>query len=161
MKPYLLIPILLAALVAAPALQKGKADSSQVSQEDDVREAVFRYQFKNIELQFAYHFISVDGKKPSSALLDRFRDDAPPVRSVAECVKVKKPIRGVVSRKDDKPGILFNAGDIKWISPTKADVNGGYECGDACGELSGVYHLSKQDNKWVVVTFDAAGKPGS
>lgn len=160
MKP-LLISFFLATLVAAPAMQKGSADSAQTSQEDDLREAVFRYQFKTVELVFSYHFISIDGKKPSTAFVQRFRDDAPPVESISECVRVKKPMKGVVSRKDDKPGIIFNVGAIKWISAMKADVEGGYECGDACTEQSGVYHASKQGTRWVVGSFDPAGKPAS
>lgn len=160
MKP-LLISFLLAALVAAPGSQKSNGESSQASQEDDVRATVFHYQFKNVELAFAYFFISVDGKKPSSAFLQRFRDEAPPVESISECVRVKKPIRGIVSRKDDKPGIIFNVGNIKWISATKADVAGGFECGDACTNQFGVYHVSRQDNKWVVEAFEVAPKPGT
>jgi hypothetical protein len=157
----LLIPFLLAALAAAPAAQKSDGNSSQASQEDDVRVAVFHYQFKNVELAFAYYFISVDGKKPSSSFLQRFRDEAPPVESISECVRVKKPIRGIVSRKDDKPGIIFNVGSIKWISAIKVDVAGGFECGDACTNQSGVYHVSRQDNKWVVESFEVAAKSGS
>lgn len=160
MKPFL-IPILLATLVATPAAQKGGDTSSQASQEDDVREAVFHYQFKNVQLVVDYHFISIDGKKPSSAFVQRFRDEAPPVESISECVRVKKPMRGFVSRKDDKPGIIFNVGAIRWTSPTKADVTGGFDCGDACTNQSGTYHVSRQGGRWVVESFDAAGKPGS
>ncbi len=160
MKPFL-IAILLATFTVAPAAQKSSGNSSQTSQEDDVREAVFHFQFKNIQLAVEYHFISIDGKKPSSAFVQRFRDEAPPVESISECVRVKKPIRGFVNRKDDKPGIIFNVGAIKWTSPTKADVTGGFDCGDACTNQSGIYHVSRPDNRWVVESFDAAGKPGS
>jgi hypothetical protein len=160
MMKAILIPVLMAALVAAPSLQKG-GEPSRADQEDNLREAVFHYQFKSFELLVAYHFISVNGKNPSAAMLQRFHGEQPPVLPVSEAEKVKKPMKLVQNRNDYKQGVLFNQGQIKWISDTKADVDGSFECGDICDEATGVYHASRQDNKWVVDSFDvtpAAGK---
>jgi hypothetical protein len=155
----LLISVLLAAVVAAPAPQKGSDETSRAAQEDVIREAVFRYQFKNLDLLVAYHFISVNGKNPSPALVQRFHDANPPVLPVSESERIKKPMRAVQNRRDYKQGVLFNLGQIKWISDTTVNVDGGFECGDMCDEYSGVYHVSKHENKWVVDSFDAATKP--
>ncbi len=152
----LLISILMAAFVAAPALQKSTNEPSRADQEDSIRETVFRYQFKNFDLLVAYHFISVNGKNPSSAMLERFHGAQPPVLSVSESERLKRPMKLIQNRNDYKQGALFNQGQIKWISDTKADVDGGFECGDICDEASGVYHVSRQEGKWVVDSFDAA-----
>jgi hypothetical protein len=162
MMKALLISVLMAAFVTAPALQKNAGDPPRSEQEDSIREAVFRYQFKNFELLVAYRFISVYGKNPSAAMLQRFHGEQPPVLPVSDAERVKKPIKLIQNRNDYKQGVLFNQGQIKWIADTKADVDGSFECGDICDEASGVYHASRQDNKWVVDSFDAApaaGKP--
>jgi hypothetical protein len=160
MKPFLTL-LLLAALAAAPAAQKNPSDPARLSREDDVREAVLRYQFKAINLLVAFHFIAVDEKNPSDAFLLRFEDDAPPVRPLSEARVVKKPMRSVIDRKTSKEGAIFRVGSIKWISDVKADVQGGYECGDSCDEKSGVFHVTRQGDRWVVEAFDPAGKPKS
>jgi hypothetical protein len=155
----ILISVLMAAFVAAPMVQKG-GEPSRADQEDNLREAVFHYQFKSFELLVAYHFISVNGKNPSAAMLQRFHGEQPPVLPVSECEKLKKPMKLVQNRNDYKQGVLFNQGQIKWISDTKADVDGSFECGDICDEATGVYHASRQDNKWVVDSFDVAPAAG-
>jgi hypothetical protein len=103
----------------------------------------------------------VDDKNPSDAFLLRFQDDDPPVRPVSEARIVRKPMRGVIDRKTSKEGAIFRVGSIKWISDMKADVDGGYQCGDSCDEKSGVFHVSKQGDHWVVDSFDPASKPNS
>jgi hypothetical protein len=156
MMKAILISVLMAAFVAAPALQKNAGDSPRSEQEDNIREVVFRYQFKNFDLLVAYHFISVYGKNPSAAMLQRFHGEQPPVLPVSESERLKKPMKLIQNRNDYKQGALFNQGQIKWISDTKADVDGNLECGDICDEVSGVYHASRQENKWAVDSFDAA-----
>ena len=152
----ILISILLAAVFVTPASQKNSGEPSRVDQEDSVREAVYRYQFKNFDLLVAYHFISVNGKNPSAAVLQRFHGEEPPVLPVSDSEKLKKPMKLIQNRNDYKQGVLFNQGQIKWVSDTKADIDGGFECGDICDEASGVYHASRVENKWVVDSFDAA-----
>jgi hypothetical protein len=156
----ILISVLMAAFVAAPALQKSAGEPSRSDQEDNIREAVFRYQFKSFDLLVAYHFISVNGKNPSAAMLQRFHGEQPPVLPVSEAEKIKKPMKLIQNRNDYKQGVLFNQGQVKWISDTKVDVDGGFECGDICDEGSGVYHTTRQENKWVVDSFDAASAAG-
>jgi len=152
----ILISILMAAAVVSPALQKNSGEAPRAEQEDNIREAVFRYQFKNFDLLVAYHFISVYGKNPQASMLQRFHGEQPPVLPLSDSEKIKKPMKLIQNRNDYKQGALFNQGQIKWISDTRADVDGGFECGDICDEASGVYHASRQENKWVIDSFDAA-----
>lgn len=155
----LLISVLLAAMAVAPAPQKNSNEPSRAAQEDDIREAVYKYQIKNFDLIVAYHFIAVNGKNPPAAVLQRLHGLQPPVLPVSEAEKIKKPMRQIQNRNDFKQGALFNQGQIKWISDTKADVEGGFECGDICDEASGVFHVSRTENKWVVDSFDAVAPP--
>jgi len=156
MRRLLVLGLILAASVAAKTAPKGAGNASQPARDDDVREAVFRYQFRNTGLSVAIHFIAVDGKNPSDAFLKRFRDDDPPVRPISESRVEKKPIRTVVDKKSGQSGIIFRVGTIKWISGEKADVEGSYECGDNCTGAAGVYHAVLQDGHWTVESFDAA-----
>lgn len=160
MKSFLIL-LLLATFAAPPMTQKGESESPRTAQEENIHEAVFRYQFAHVELIFAYHFIAIDGKNPSEEFLQRFRDNDPPVRPISEAERVKKPMKMVVSKDDQKQGVIFYVGPVKWISDTKADVEGRFECGDTCDELSGVYHVSLQDGHWVVASFDSGSKPSS
>lgn len=163
MKPFI-ISLFLAALIAipgSPAPQKGASESPRAAQEDNIREAVIRYQIKKLELVVAYHFIAINGKNPPEAFILRFRDLDPPVRPISESLSVKKPMRAIMSRKDQKQGVIFRVGDIKWISDAKVDVESSLECGDSCDETSGLYHVTSQDGKWVVESFDPAPKKSS
>jgi hypothetical protein len=156
----LLSLVLTASAVALPA-QKAADDSARAGQEDDVREAVFRYQFKNTGLNVSYHFIAIDDKSPSDTFVKRFKDDDPPVRPISESHIEKKPIRTVVSKKNGQNGIIFRVGRVKWVSDVKADVEGSFECGDNCAGASGIYHAAKQDGHWTVESFNAAEKSPS
>jgi hypothetical protein len=156
----ILISVLMAAFVIAPTIQKSGGEASHSDQEDNIREAVFRYQFKSFDLLVAYHFISVNGKNPSAAMLQRLHGEQPPVLSVSDAERIKRPMKLIQNRNDYKQGALFNQGQIKWISDAKVDVDGGFECGDICDEATGVYHASRQENKWVVDSFDAAPAAG-
>ncbi|HEV3218196.1 MAG TPA: hypothetical protein VGZ48_00385 [Candidatus Acidoferrales bacterium] len=158
MRRLIFVSMLLAAAGAALSAQKPADESARAGQEDDVREAVFRYQFKNTGLPAAYHFIAFDEKNPPDAFLKRFRDDDPPVRPISESHIEKKPIRTVVSKKDGQGGIIFNLGHVKWISDVKAEVEGSYDCGDNCEGVSGTYHAVKQDGRWSVESFDTPKK---
>jgi len=158
MRRLIALSLLLAAAATALPAQKAADESARAGQEDDVREAVFRYQFKNTSISAAYHFLAIDDKNPTEAFLKRFKDDDPPVRPLSEARIEKKPIRTVVNKKDDQGGIIFHVGRIKWVSDVKADVEGSYDCGDNCEGASGTYHAVKQDGRWAVDSFDAQVK---
>lgn len=154
--------MLLAALLVpvAGVAQQQPASASSAQQEDDVREAVFRYQFKTLDFQVAFFFISVDNKNPSQAFLDRFRENDPIVRGASDAKFEKKPVQGFVDKHTEKQGIMFRQEAVHWISDTKADVQGGVECGDLCDPATGVYHAERTGGHWDVSSFDAA-KPHS
>lgn len=146
----------LASIVAAPlAFAQKPADSA--TQDDDIREAVFRYQFKAINLQAGSYFLAIDNKNPSDGLLARFRDNLPVVKGVSESRVLKKPVVTIVDKKNEQQGVLFHADRIT-RDAAKAEVEGGYECGDLCEAVHGTYHLVKDAGAWIVQSFDAAPK---
>jgi hypothetical protein len=161
MRQLILFSLLLAAMAAALPAQKAGDESARAAQEDDIRETVFRYQFKNAEISAAYHFIAFEDKSPPETFLRRFKDDDPPVRPLSDARIEKKPIRTVVNKKDEQGGIIFHVGQIKWISDVKADIQGSYDCGDNCEGASGIYHATKQDGRWAVDSFENSKKPSS
>jgi hypothetical protein len=154
--------LVLAALVAplAGSVQQQSAPAASAQQEEDVREAVFRYQFKTLNFQVAFYFISVENKNPSAAFIDRFRENQPIVRAASEAKFEKKPVQGYVDKRTEKQGIMFRQEAIHWASDTQADVPGSVECGDLCDPTTGVYHVAREGDHWNVASFDA-GKPHS
>ncbi|HET9402299.1 MAG TPA: hypothetical protein VFO34_15250 [Candidatus Acidoferrales bacterium] len=149
--------LLVASLVAIPTAYGQKAADSG-AQDDAIREAVFRYQFRAINLQAGTYFLAVDGKNPSDALLARFRDNLPVVKGVSDSRVLKKPVVTIVDKKNEQQGVLFHADRLTLSGGDKADAEGGYECGDLCEVVRGTYHLVKDADGWVVKSFDASPK---
>ena len=148
--------LLLCGLAVLPAIAQKSADSN--TQDDDIREAVFRYQFKAINLQAGSYFLAVDNKNPSDALLGRFRDNLPVVKGVSDSRVLKKPVVTIVDKKNEQQGVIFHADHIT-LAGDKADVDGGYECGDLCDVVHGTYHVVKDAGAWIVQGFDSTKKP--
>ena len=98
MKPLILA--LFATTLLAPAVRPQK-DTHQTnsSKDDDVREAVFRYEFKAVNRQADFYFIGVDNKNPSEEFLARFRDDVPLVRPISDARHEKSPCPLSLTRK--------------------------------------------------------------
>jgi|ERR1700683_2092995 len=152
-----LILALLATTLLVPAARSQKdTHLTNSSKDDDVREAVFRYEFKAVNRQADFYFIGVDNKNPSEEFLARFRDDVPLVRPISDARHEKKPVPTIVDKKTDKDGIIFRVGAVRWTSDTHADVEGGYECGDLCDATEGSYSLTLQGGHWVVDSFTPA-----
>ena len=145
---------------SAGMAQQSAAPAAGAQQDEDVREAVFRYQFKTLDFQVAFYFISVDNKNPTPAFLDRFRENQPAVRGVSDAKFEKKPIPGYVDKHSEKQGVMFRQEAIHWVSDTQADVQGSVECGDLCNPASGVYHVARSGDHWSVASFDPS-KPHS
>ena len=135
-------------------------ESSQLSVEDSIREAVFRHQFEynaSGQQQTAQiYFISVmtlddstgywKNGDPSDALLKQFTDNVPPVKPFSKCTY---SISGVFDKESGERGLLFQVGEIKWNTNDQVQVEGGYyEAGlSASGNT---YYLKYMDKQWTV-----------
>ena len=130
------------------------ADQARQLQEEDIREAVFRWQFDNNvsgqQKRAKVYFLAVGEKSgdPSDELLKRFADHQPPVRKRSACTADAG--KGVLDKRTGEQGLLFRVTNIKWKSDTEVEVEGGYyEAGlSASGNL---YTLKKEQGKWKVV----------
>jgi hypothetical protein len=119
-------------------------------QEQDIAEAVFRYQFAHNasgrQQHAAVYFLSLRYRSPSKEFMQRFASNTPRVSTVSECTE-DDDIRDLHT---DAHGILFRITDIKWVTPTRVEISGGYNEGrfSASGDT---YYIEKRDGKWIVV----------
>jgi hypothetical protein len=120
------------------------------SDEDDIREAVFRYQFQHNasgqQRKAEVYFLS--SKDLSDEFMSRFRDNKPPVKRSSQVTPRK--FDGVKDKVSGKSGLIFYVGSIDWVGENEAKVEGGYF--EASLSASGnVYELRRESGKWIVV----------
>jgi hypothetical protein len=119
-------------------------------QEEDIAEAVFRYQFlhnaSGRQQSAEVYFLSLRYRNPSEEFMQRFAGNTPVISTVSECTE-DDDIRDLHT---DARGILFRITTIKWITPSRVEVSGGYD--EVRLSSSGdTYYVEKRDGKWVVV----------
>jgi hypothetical protein len=134
-----------------------KARRVRLAQEDDIREAVFRYQFKHdpsgLQEDAKVFFIEVGGKDPSSRFLGRFRGSKPPVKKRSRS-RISRRRAGfswiwVEDKQSGKPGIIFSVDSIKWRPRSEAMAKGGWFASGR-GAADYEYSLVREKGKWVV-----------
>jgi hypothetical protein len=160
----LLVPVLYSFALS----QQQAAKNDLANQDNAVREATIRYQIlvwskdgdkaereakdtneKSIAMQLnaRIYFISINGKDPNDDFLNRFHDIPGTVKKASAAKSSSQDF--VVDRETGRPGIVFKSGEIKWISPSKAEVRGGYYCGSLCA-AGQIFELNKDGDKWKV-----------
>jgi len=129
------------------------ADNQRLSQEDDIREAVFRYQFEHNasaqQTNSKVYFLGVAGKSgdPSEELIKRLAGHKPPVRKASASHYVKG--KGILDKKTGEQGLAFSINSIKWVSDSEVEADGGYYEAEKSSSAN-VYTLKKQNGKWHV-----------
>jgi hypothetical protein len=129
-----------------------RTDATRLHEEDDVREAVFRYQFEHNssgqQKRASVYCLSIgENTDPSDEFIKRFANHSPPVRKISGCNV--GPYDGVVDKLTHKLGLVFRVSSINWISGTEVEATGGYyEAGlSASGDT---YTVRKRLGKWRV-----------
>jgi hypothetical protein len=127
-------------------------------QENDIREAVFRYQFEhNVSGQKGHaheYYLSITevgssfGRDLPGSFMKRFVGHRPPVRKFSDC-RITSDGR-VVSKHSGRTGLLFMTGRITWLSDTTVTVNGGYYEGNV-GSSGSPYTVANEAGAWRVV----------
>jgi hypothetical protein len=159
---------MMAVVLALSFFVFGGAQKHTQAEEDDIHEAVLRYQIdrwygdektdkaekpsapeeREIEnrLKPLIVHISVNGKDPSPEFLARFKDSKRLIRPASEANREAMGKRSLMPSGK----IIFSSGKIKWLSSANVKVDGGYYCGPLCasGEM---FELRKRDGKWQVV----------
>ena len=129
------------------------ADDALQSREDDVREAVFRWQIaqhdSGQQTEPRIFFLQVGEKDgdPTDEFIKRFADIKPPVQKGSDCsVSVST---GALDKKTGKRGLIFRVRSIVWKSDTEAEVKGGYYEGGRSAS-GNTFTLKKEKDKWKV-----------
>jgi hypothetical protein len=135
-------------LLLAVASVSLAADTTRLTQEDDIRETVFRYQFDHnasgLQKSAKGYFLAIGekGVDPSAEFMKRFAHHNPPVH------------KGSAWRTGNK-GLFFRVTSIAWISDTEVEVVGGYYEGNVSSS-GNTYTVKKDTGKWQV-TNDKMG----
>jgi hypothetical protein len=148
------LAVLLALQFAGCAVFKASHNVSG-KYKDDIREAVFRYQFEHngLELQgeqWVYFLAYKDDgwKSPSPEFMKRFAGLKPPVKPVSDADI--EPGSGTVRDKVMLyKGIIFYIGTMEWVDENMAKVEGGYYMGNE-GSRGNSYYVERQGDSWVV-----------
>lgn len=151
-----LVSFAMACTRTSPSLLPSRVVPDRQVQEEDIRESVFRYQIAHWYSNEEAHafFLSMDGKDPPQAFVQRFAGHIPQVKESSRSYFRKSPFPGWL--RDKESGLkaaLLSVGAISWLSPNLVEVEGGIYCGGLCG-ASGSYHLERQSGKWVVKNFE-------
>lgn len=135
----------------------GQAQASHYPVEDDIREAVFRYQFHDgrsgQQEKLMVYCLSMGDlsagheSDPSDAFIYRFRHHRPPVRKQSECTM--DVLQGVKDARIGLPGLLFYVANIRWLSNSKAEVTGGYYS-DGLSASGNTYTVVQRHGAWTV-----------
>jgi hypothetical protein len=130
------------------------SDTARENQTNDIREAVFRWQFDNnasgqqTNAQVYFLEIGTNGGDPADEFMKRFAEHKPPVRKKSEC---SADIRnGVLDKKTGEHGLIFRVWSIKWNSDTEVEARGGYYEGGRSAS-SNIYTLKLEKSKWKVI----------
>ena len=135
------------------------SNTPRENEEDDIREAVLRYQFDHngsaLQRGAKVYFIQVGQgyADPSDVFLKRFAAHRPPVRS-RSALQSGARMR-ILEKVTGEEGLLFTAGRVRWISDKKVEVDGGYNESDLSASCN-IYTVKKRNGKWTV-TKDKLG----
>ena len=120
---------------------------------DDIREAVFRYQFEHnasgLQKKAACYFLEIDRKDPAAEFLKRFEGHTPPVKPASACVR--SAAEGVKDKETGGRGLVFRQATIRWINDNEVEVEGGYYEGGLSAS-GNTYKAGRKDGKWVVAS---------
>ncbi|HWC18061.1 MAG TPA: hypothetical protein VG498_13660 [Terriglobales bacterium] len=140
-------------LVFTSACSSPLSKADRLSQEDDIREAIFRYQFNHNasgqQKNASFYCLSVgeNHNDPTDELLKRFADHKPPVRKVSDCQV--HPFTGVSDNRTGTRGLILRVSGITWISDKKVKAEGGYYEG-SLSSSGNTYTVIKEHGKWTV-----------
>ncbi len=149
-----LVALILLFLVASACW--GAKSVNREKAEDDIREAVFRYQFTDSSWckPAQVYFLSVNNNDPGKAVIKRFQGHRPEVKPLSKCRIDKVWVRGrlpesVMDRETGGRGLIFKASAIKWLNSSKVEVVGGYFA-DGLNSSRSTYTIELEKGHWGV-----------
>jgi len=140
-------------VVAQPAPHTSETDQNLHRQEDDIREAIFRYRI-GAKQSTSSIFLRIDGKDPSDEFMVRFLNSKLHVKKASGSYFKKDPFPGYLcDRTTGKEAIEYSVGSIRWIDDERVEVQGGMYCGGLCAD-AGTYRVTKKNDYWTVEKYD-------
>lgn len=137
--------------VLAVFLSAGQAPngitSNAATKEDDIREAVLRFQIRNHDKTARICFVRIKSGDPSASFLARFSGSERPVKNRSEARIDSSGL--VVDKNTGTRGVILAQDEIRRIDENALEVNGNYLCGSLCG-AGGTYQLRREGEHWVV-----------
>jgi len=125
--------------------------AKRAAREDDIREAIFRFELKD---RTSIIFLDIDHQDPSDTFMKRFSDVKLPIKKLSAIAKPNgRSQRWIYDRSSGKSGVALWVGKLTWISELNVVVDGGYYCGSLCAGR-GDFYLTFKDGRWVVDKFD-------
>jgi putative hemolysin len=134
------------------------------AQEDQIREAVFRYQFQHnrsgISIPASAYCLTLGEYRipydvtndPSDEFIRRFEGHVPAVKKGSECYFERRRgqlYTGVIDRETGEPALVFRVESVKWVNNQAVVVEGGYNS-NLLSASGNVYELTREEGKWVV-----------
>lgn len=93
-------------------------------------------------------FQNPDGSRldPSDAAISRMHAAGIPARKVSESTTDEHTI--VIDKATGKPGVIYYAGVVRWLSNSKVEVITGSTCASLGGGFT-VFIMKKKDGRWM------------
>lgn len=140
--------LILSLIFAQTIRPDAKADA-----EDEIREAVFRYQFDQDATQqkpiTKIYFIAIENKDPDEPFLKRFAGSTPIVKKASQSGYSKNGVDSVIDKTTGEAGVIFGVGKINWINENEVEVKASYHVANLfAGGCN--YRVARQDTAWVV-----------
>jgi hypothetical protein len=140
-------------ILALICLQTDKPSSKTVA-ENDIREAVFRYQFDHDATQqktyTKVYFISIENEKdPDDEFLRRFAGNTPMVKKKSQAVGDNKGTGGVIDHETRGSGIIYRITQLKWVNENEVEVEADFHV--AMLFAGGCkYRVRRENNQWLI-----------
>jgi hypothetical protein len=134
----------------ANGAQRAVALKLTSTEAEDIREAVFSYQFghNGSSLQFSakvFYLTVGDREDPTDALITRFKGHTPPVKKLSLWTWRSEAIDKASAGR----WLIFTASTIKRLTRNKVIVDGGYYEG-VLSSSGNIYTVERIRGKWVV-----------
>ncbi len=145
------LSLIIAGILAVSCQREIPHEPNPSAAENDIREAVFRYQFKHNksggQQSVDYYFLDLGPEGATPEFMARFDGHSPTVLPVSKATA--SPSEGVSHKDHGGRGLILKVGAIQWIDERTVDVEGGYyEAGlSASGNT---YRVEWTSGKWTV-----------
>lgn len=165
---------LLAALAGCRSPAQVSRTAPRAAQEDDIREAVLRYQIgsptsaphtdaaaqepsvtprpNDGDVGHRMYFLSLgNNKDPSDELMRRFQGSTIPIKKVSESYwdKKGKLCCQVKEKGSNTLGLIYSVSNIRWLDDDTVKAQSGYIAGGLFAR-SNTYTLAREGDKWKV-----------